>query len=61
MSQRPIEQKYKPSNRVPRWLKWVGIAFLVLILVLIVMHVTGNSLGSPGGHTIPMLQGEQQP
>ena len=61
MSQRLIEKSPKPSQGVPRWLKWAGLAFLVLILVLIVMHVTGNSLGGPGSHTMPFMQGASQP
>jgi hypothetical protein len=35
---------------VPRWVKILGVVVLVLVLLLIVLHLTGNSLGGPGSH-----------
>jgi hypothetical protein len=34
---------------VPRWVKVFGIVFIVLVLVLVVLHLTGNGLGSLHG------------
>ena len=35
---------------VPRWVKVVGVVVLVLVLLFVVLHLTGNSLGGPGSH-----------
>jgi hypothetical protein len=35
---------------MPRWVKVFGFIFLALLVVVVVMHVTGNSLGGPGSH-----------
>ena len=61
MSQLSLQEKRKSSNSIPRWLKLAGIIFVVLILALVIMHITGNSLGGPGGHTMPVLPGAPQP
>ncbi len=34
----------------PRWVKVFGIIALVLILLVVILHLTGNSLGGPMGH-----------
>ena len=34
----------------PRWVKVFGIVVIVLVLVLGILHLTGNSLGGPGSH-----------
>ena len=34
----------------PRWVKVFGIVALVLFLVVVIMHLTGNSMGGHGGH-----------
>jgi len=35
---------------IPRWVKVFGIIFIVLILLFVILHLTGNSLGGPGSH-----------
>lgn len=39
----------------PRWVKMVGIVFIVLVLLFVILHLTGNSLGGPGSH-IPSIE-----
>ena len=34
----------------PRWVKVFGIIALILILLVVILHLTGNSLGGPMGH-----------
>jgi hypothetical protein len=34
----------------PRWVKVLGVLVLVLVLLVAVLHLTGNSLGGPGSH-----------
>ena len=34
----------------PRWVKVLGLVFVVLVLLALVLHLTGNSLGGPGSH-----------
>ena len=38
----------------PRWVKVMGIIFIVLVLLVIVLHFTGYSPGGPGSHSMPM-------
>jgi len=38
------------SPSTPRWVKVFVIIALVLFLLLIIMHLTGHSLGGPGSH-----------
>jgi len=48
----------------PRWVKVFGITVIVLVLLFGILHLTGNSLGGPGGHTPPYSvteHGVQQP
>ncbi|MFD2091897.1 hypothetical protein [Blastococcus deserti] len=35
---------------VPGWVKVLGVVVLLVVLLVVVLHVTGNSLGGPGGH-----------
>jgi len=39
----------------PRWVKVLGIIAIVLILLFVILHLTGNNPGCPppGGHTPP--------
>lgn len=30
---------------IPRWVKVFGIIFIVLVLVVVVLHLTGNNFG----------------
>ena len=34
----------------PRWVKVLGILVLLRVLLVAVLHLTGNSLGGPGSH-----------
>ena len=45
---RPTAQR-PPAT--PRWVKIFGIIVIVLVLMFVVLHLTGNSpFGGPGGH-----------
>ena len=40
--------------RTPRWVKVFGIIVIVLVLLFVILHLSGNSpFGGPGGHTRP--------
>lgn len=43
----PMSEPHEPA-RTPLWVKISGIVVIALVLVLVVLHLTGNSLG---GHT----------
>ncbi|AJY76828.1 hypothetical protein [Paenibacillus beijingensis] len=43
----------------PRWVKVFGIIGLVLILLFIILHLTGNSFSGHGGHRPPSSVIEQ--
>jgi hypothetical protein len=45
----------------PRWVKVFGAIALGLILLFGILHLTGNSLGGPGTHTMHTNQSGQQP
>jgi hypothetical protein len=45
----------------PRWVKVFGIITIVLVLLFGILHLTGNSLGGPGRHTLPIEHSTQQP
>lgn len=49
----------------PRWVKVFGIIVIILVLLFVVLHLSGNSpFGGPGGHIPPFRiieQGAQQP
>jgi len=47
-----------PYPGTPRWVKIAGIVTLVLILAVIGAHLTGIA---PRGHTPPMEHGAQRP
>jgi hypothetical protein len=36
--------------KTPRWVWILGILVLLLVLLIAVLHLTGNSLGGPGSH-----------
>ncbi|HKQ05645.1 MAG TPA: hypothetical protein VJ464_10970 [Blastocatellia bacterium] len=46
---------------MPRWVKVFGIIAIVVVLLFIILHLTGNSLGGHGSHTPPIEHGGQQP
>jgi hypothetical protein len=35
---------------MPRWVHVLGVLVLLLVLLVVVLHLTGNSLGGPGSH-----------
>ncbi len=39
-----------PPAGTPRWVKILGVVLLLLVLLVVVLHLTGNSLGGPGSH-----------
>ena len=39
-----------PSTGTPRWVTVLGVLVLLLVLLVVVLHATGNSLGGPGDH-----------
>lgn len=43
----------------PRWVKVFGIIALVLILLFVILHLTGNNFGGHGRHTSPTSVIEQ--
>lgn len=56
MAQPHERPDYDSPPATPHWVKVLGIAFIVLIVLVVVLHLTGNSLGGPGMHTMPMQQ-----
>jgi len=41
------------TTHAPRWVKLSGIVVVGLVLLFVILHITGNSLGGPGSHTLP--------
>ena len=37
----------------PLWVKVLGVVTGLLLLIVAVLHLTGNSLGGPGSHGMP--------
>ncbi len=48
------------TTSTPRWVKVFGIIAIVLILLVGILHLTGNSLGGPGRHMPPIKHSVQQ-
>ena len=40
----------RSTYRTPRWVKVFAVIAIILILVFIILHLTGNSTGVHGGH-----------
>lgn len=40
----------RPLTGRPRWVTAVLIAAVLLLALVVVLHLTGNSLGGPGSH-----------
>ena len=47
MSQTPAKPDRGSPPGTPRWVKVLGIVFIVLVLVIVAVHLTGNN---PFGH-----------
>lgn len=45
MSETHTKPERGSAPSLPRWVKVFGIIFIVLILVFVILHLTGNSLG----------------
>ena len=54
MSQTHTKPDRGSTYSTPRWVKVSAIIFIVLVLLFVILHLTGNSLGGPGGH-IPLI------
>jgi len=52
---------HESPPKTPRWVKAFGTVLIVLVVLIIILHLTGNSLGGPGSHTMPLQHGVQQP
>ena len=61
MSQTHIKPDRGSTPSTPRWVKVFGIIVIVLVLLFVILHLTGNSLGGPGGHTPSIEYWLQQP
>lgn len=52
-----------PASRsapsTPRWVYIFGAIALGLVLLFVILHLTGNSLGGPGSHMPSMNHGGQ--
>lgn len=51
----------RSTTGTPRWVKVFGIIAVVLVLLVGILHLTGNSLGGPGSHSLPIGYGLHQP
>jgi hypothetical protein len=58
MSQTPTKSDRGSPPSTPRWVKVFGIIAIVLVLVFVTLHLTGNSLG--GDHMQAIQQWLQQ-
>ncbi len=57
MSQSPVNTDRRQPPSTPRWVKVLGIIFIILIIFLIILHITGNGFG---GHTLSVEYWLQQ-
>jgi len=56
MSQTNLGPDRESPTSTPRWVKVLGIVAIVLILLFVILHLTGNGIGCPppgGLHTPP--------
>lgn len=53
MPQTPIQPDHESPPSAPRWVKLFGIVALVLVLLFVILHLTGNGFGGPGMHGLP--------
>lgn len=57
--QRPLDHDRPPP--VPLWVKVSGAIVLALLLIVVVLHLSGNSPMMHGGSLTPMNHSGQQP
>jgi hypothetical protein len=48
----------RPAAGMPRWVKVLGVLVLLVVLLVVVLHLTGNSLGGPGSHLGSAVSGQ---
>jgi hypothetical protein len=60
MSQPHTKHTSDTPPATPRWVKLFGAAIIVLLVAVVILHLTGNSLG-PGMHGMPAIHGAPQP
>jgi hypothetical protein len=53
MPQPRVRPDQESAPGTTRWVKFGGIIVIALIVLMIVLHLTGNSLGGPGSHLMP--------
>lgn len=53
MSENPTKSKHPSYPGTPRWVRVFGIIFVLLIVAVVVLHLTGNS---PFGNHMAMIQ-----
>ncbi len=53
------DQELPPTT--PQWVKVFGVIAIILVLLVIILHLTGNSLGGPGSHAMPLQHSMPQP
>ena len=61
MSQSHIDADDGAPPSTPRWVKVFAVVAIVLIVLFVGLHLTGNTLGGPGSHASPSDHGWQQP
>ncbi len=60
MSQTNAEPERRSTTGTPRWVKVLGIIAIVLVLLFVILHLTGNDFGF-GMHMMPTEHSTQQP
>lgn len=61
MSKELVNPKQGTRAITPRWLKVTGIIAVVLIMLIAILHLTGNSLVGPESHSLPIGQSVKEP
>ena len=44
-SDRDSDENFGDEDRLPRWVKVSGAIFILFVLVIVVLHLTGRGLG----------------
>ena len=47
-----------PAPSTPGWVKVFGVIFAILVLLFVILHLTGNSLGGMHGYALPVEPSE---